>query len=286
MADKEFHVDFMGVGSGKCGSTWIYENIIRHPEVCDKNLKELNYFSDLYTEHDFGWYEKQFANCDHCHIKGEFSVTYLAHPDAPKRIKKHFPEIKIIAIVRDPVKRAHSNYLHSIRKGDIHPSTKFADYIENEDNLAPGRYYEYFKNFYAEFPAEQIYVIVLEEFVQDAAAGLRDIFQFLGVKDTEFLPENYGKRSNEAKNYRFLLLENILVKTYRWLSRRGYTRFVKWVLDSGVATVLRRFNASRSAPPQIDDVSKAKLVEYFRSYNADFEKVLGRNIQVWSDKDL
>ena len=53
--------------------------------------------------------------------------------------------MKIIAIVRDPVKRAHSNYLHSIRKGDIHPSVKFADYIQDEDNLAPGRYYEYLK---------------------------------------------------------------------------------------------------------------------------------------------
>lgn len=286
MNNEAFKVDFIGIGSGKCGSTWIYENIVRHPEVCDKNLKELNYFSDLYTEHDFSWYQRQFGNCKDCTIKGEFSVTYLANPEAPKRIKRHFPDAKLIAIVRDPVKRAYSNYLHSIRKGDISPSTKFADYIQDEDNLASGRYYEYLKNFYAEFAVDQICVIVLEEFVQDAAAGLREIYAFLGVKDPYFLPANYAQRSNEAKNYRFLLLENILVKSYRWLSRRGFTRLVKWVLDSGVASLLRTINASGSAPPQIDEASKAVLTEYFQPYNSEFEKVLGRPIQVWSDKVL
>tara|TARA_B110000879_G_scaffold178326_1_gene233496 strand:+ start:260 stop:469 length:210 start_codon:yes stop_codon:yes gene_type:complete len=39
MSDATFNIDFIGIGSGKCGSTWIYENIVRHPEVCDKNLK-------------------------------------------------------------------------------------------------------------------------------------------------------------------------------------------------------------------------------------------------------
>ena len=126
---------------------------------------------------------------------------------------------------------------------------------------------------------------MLEEFKKNAGEELRDIYQFLDVKDVDFLPENYTNRSNEAKNYRFLLLENVLVKSYRWLSRRGYTRFVKWVLNSGVATILRRINASRFAPSQIDEASRAKLENYFRSYNVEFEKILGRDIQVWSGKD-
>ncbi|RDV27496.1 sulfotransferase [Alteromonas aestuariivivens] len=282
MQTAPFTVDFIGIGSGKCGSTWIYENIVKHPEISDVNLKELNYFSDLYPEHDFSWYQSQFGTKDDGLIKGEFSVTYLAHPEAPKRIKKHFPNAKLIAIVRNPVKRAFSNYLHSIRKGDISPSLSFSDYIKDEDNLAPGRYHEYLKNFYDVFPKEQILVIVLEEFLRDIPTGMRQIYQHIGVKDIDYLPEGYNIPSNEAKNYRFLLLENVLVQSYRWLSRRGYTRFVKWVVDSGIAKVLRRFNDSQQRPPSIDDVSKQKLATYFEYHNQEFEKLVGRNTKVWS----
>lgn len=275
-------MEFMGIGSGKCGSTWIYENIVAHPEICDKNLKELNYFSDLYTEQSFDWYESQFCKCSGEQLKGEFSVTYLASPEAPKRIKQHFPDVKLLAIVRNPVKRAFSNYLHSIRKGDIRADLPFGDYIKDEDNLAPGRYHEYLANFYREFDSSQMLVIVLEEFLQDIPKGMKDIYQHIGVKDVDFLPENYATPSNEAKNYRFLFLENILVRSYRWLSRHGYTRFVKWVVDSGVAKVLRRVNDSQDAPPAIDDTSKAELQHYFLPHNKKFEQLIGRQVNVWS----
>jgi len=282
MGDKEFTMDFIGIGSGKCGSTWIYDNIVAHPEVCNKNLKELNYFSDLYPEHEFSWYESQFCKCQGDELKGEFSVTYLANADAPKRIKKHFPNVKLIAIVRNPVKRAFSNYLHSIRKGDVRADLPFAEYIRDEDNLAPGRYHEYLANFYQEFPKEQILVIVLEEFLQDIPAGMKQIYQHIGVKDIDFLPENYRQKNNEARNYRFLLLENALVRSYLWLSRKGYTRLVKWVIDSGVATVLRRINDSQTAPPKIDAQSQAFLNSYFMPHNKAFEHLIGRSVDKWS----
>lgn len=282
MNNTPFKVDFIGIGSGKCGSTWIYENIVKHPEICSKNLKELNYFSDLYPEHNFEWYQSQFGKKDDGLLKGEFSVTYLAHPEAPARIKKHFPAARLIAIVRNPVKRAFSNYLHSIRKGDISPSLSFSEYIKDEDNLAPGRYHEYLKNFYSVFPKEQILVIVLEDFLKDIPAGMRQIYQHIGVKDVDYLPEGYNVPSNEAKNYRFLLLENVLVQSYRWLSRRGYTRFVKWVVDSGVAKVLRRVNDSKERPPSIDEKSRKQLIEYFETHNKEFERLVGVKPKAWS----
>ena len=282
MGDDQFKVEFIGIGSGKCGSTWIYENIVKHPEVYDKNLKELNYFSDLYTEHDFSWYRSQFGKCDSDQLKGEFSVTYLASDDAPTRIKKHFPDARLLVIVRNPAKRAFSNYLHSIRKGDISAELPFSEYIENEDNLSPGRYHEYLKNFYDVFSSDQIHVIVLEEFVKDIPAGMRRIYDHIGVKDIDYLPNDYAKPSNEAKNYRFLFLENILVKSYRWLSRKGYTKFVKWVVDSGIATVLRRINDSKNPPPVIDKTSHEKLAQYFHVHNKKLEGLIGRSITIWS----
>lgn len=278
---QAFKVDFIGIGSGKCGSTWLHDNLAKHPEICDTNLKELNYFSDLYDEHPLSWYASQFAGCGQGLLKGEFSVTYLAHPDAPQRILRHFPRARLLAIVRDPVQRTFSNYLHAQRKGDIPASMPFDLYIQDENHLAPARYAEHLARWYAVFPRSQIQVVVLEEFLADQLAGYRRIFEFIGVSDPGFVPPGYDQRSNEARSYRFLLVENMLVRTYRWLSRRGYTRLVKRILDSGVGAAVRRLNASAAPPPRIDPASRQRLIAYFRAHNAALSALLQRDLACW-----
>jgi len=278
MSSSDFKVDFIGIGSGKCGSTWFYDNLVKHPEICDTNLKELNYFSDLYDEHPFRWYESQFAGCDGCPFKGEFSVTYLGHPLAAARIRAHFPDAKIIALVRDPVKRTFSNYLHSVRKGDIGDSLAFARYMDDEQNLKSGLYFDQLKVFFDTFPREQILVIVLEEFLKDVPAGYRQVYDFLGVEDRTFLPPAWDRPQNEARSYRFLWIENILVKTYYMLSRHGYTRIVKRILDTGIGERIRRLNSGDRPLPSLDEPSRQRLRTYFGTANRQLSELLGRSL--------
>lgn len=275
-----FKVDFIGIGSGKCGSTWLYGNLIKHPQICANNLKELNYFSDLYEEHSLEWYMRQFGPCQENQLRGEFSVTYLAHPAAPVRIRRHFPDVKLLAIIRDPVRRTFSNYLHSIRKGDVSPRVSFAEYISHEPALAPARYYDHLVRWLAIFPREHLRIILLEEFLQDQRAGYRELFAFLGI-DPEFVPPGLGEQRNEARTYRFLWIETVLVRTYRWLSRRGHTRLVKRVLDSGATELIRRLNATGAARPELDAESRARLLAYYRPHNARLARCLGRDLSLW-----
>jgi hypothetical protein len=281
MSKNRIKVDFIGIGSGKSGSTWLYDNIVKHPEICDRNLKELNYFSDLYDEHPVEWYESQFKSCGPHLLKGEFSVTYIMHPDAAARIQAHFPDVKLLAIVRDPVKRTFSNYLHSLRKGDIVKSLSFSEFIDDEENLKPARYADALAEYYARFPREQILVLVLEEFLRDPRAGYREVFSFLGVKDVRFLPPDHEARRNEARAYRYLWIENLLVRAYRWLSRKGYTRLVKRIVDSGVGNIVRRLNASDAALPELDATSQQRLREYYRPFNRRLADLLGRDLSAW-----
>lgn len=280
----QFKVNFIGIGSGKCGSTWLYDNLVKHPQICDSNLKELNYFSDLYEEHPPSWYAGQYASCSGELLKGEFSVTYLAHPLAAARIKNDFPDARLLAIVRDPVQRTFSNYLHSQRKGDIKPDLTFEAYIRSAVNLAPARYVEHFERWFETFPAEQIHVVVLEEFLRDQLSGYRDIYRFIGASPIDFVPPGYDERSNEARSYRFLLIENVMVRTYRWLSRRGYTRLVKGVLDSGVGTLVRKLNGSDAPPPRIDEASREYLEGYFRPFNQRLSDLLKRDLSCWEQR--
>ena len=276
-----FKVDFIGIGSGKCGSTWLYDNLVKHPEICDRNLKELNYFSDLYEQHSIDWYESQFADCATNVKKGEFSVTYISHPEAAGRIKQHYPEVKLLAIVRNPVKRAFSNYLHSIRKGDIPVDLAFRDYIEDESRLVPGHFAKHLQRFYDCFDTQQIRVIITEEFVRNPLQGYQDIYRYIGVQDIGFVPPDYDKRRNVAKSYRFLWLENVLVRSYRGLSRRGYTRLVKRITESGIANRLRDFNRDNRPVPEIDAESQQLLLDYYRPYNKQLEDLLGIDLSVW-----
>lgn len=282
--NSTFKLDYIGIGSGKCGSTWLYENLVQHPDFCDTNLKELNYFSDLYDEHPFSWYTSQFSGCHSGMIKGEFSVTYLSHPLAARRIKQHFPDIKVIAIIRNPTDRTYSNYLHSLRKGDITESTSFADYITNPENLAPAQYYDHFRSWYSTFDRNNILVLVMEEFTKDPDSGYKSIYDFIGCNNRDFLPKNSLKRRNEARFYKHLWIENILVRTYRWLSRRGHTKLVRLITDTKIANIIRNLNKDDKEPPTIDSRSREVLAQHFKPYNDRLSELLQRDLSLWDAK--
>lgn len=279
---KSSIVDFIGVGSGKCGSTWFFENVIQHPEIYDGNPKEINYFSDLFTQHSPKWYDNQFKGCtDDSLLKGEFSVTYMYHPESAIRIKENCPDAKIIAIVRDPIYRTFSDYLHAQRKGDIAPSLPFSEYIKDEKKLEFGCYTQYLKQFFDNFPADQIKVIVLEDFNENYGKGFREVFEFLGLKDVDFIPPGVEERRNQARSYRFIKLENLLVQTYRMLAKAGFTRLTETVKRSGIPELFRKFNTSKKPLPEIDDASKDMLKQYFATEKKFVSELTGSSLSAW-----
>ncbi|MBR9792363.1 MAG: sulfotransferase domain-containing protein [Gammaproteobacteria bacterium] len=281
MSQEQFKVDFIGVGSGKCGSTWLYENVIQHPEVFDGNPKEIHYFGDLYEQQDFNWYKDLFAGSEG-KIKGEFSISYMYHPQAAERIHKHFPDAKIIAMVRDPVERTYSDYQHFIRKGDVSRDYPFSEYIRDQEKLKFGYYTDYLAPFYEHFPKENILVLVLEEMQHDLAACYKQIFEFIGVKDTNFLPEGVEEKRNQGVNYRFLKLENVLVRTYRFMVKRGLTGFAERLKRSGLAQLVRKMNAKSEPLPEMDSASRQQLVDYYAEEQTRLAQLLGRDTQIWN----
>ncbi|MCP4862881.1 MAG: sulfotransferase [Alteromonadaceae bacterium TMED7] len=281
MSREQFKVDFIGVGSGKCGSTWLYENVIQHPEVFDGNPKEIHYFGDLYEQQDFNWYKDLFAGSEG-KIKGEFSISYMYHPKAAERIHKHFPDAKIIAMVRDPVERTYSDYQHFIRKGDVSRDYPFSEYIRDQDKLKFGYYTDYLAPFYEHFPKENILVLVLEEMQHDLAACYKQIFEFIGVNNTNFLPEGVEEKRNQGVNYRFLKLENVLVRTYRFMVKRGLTGFAERLKRSGLAQLVRKMNAKSEPLPEMDSASRQQLVDYFAEEQTRLAQLLGRDTQIWN----
>ena len=107
---------FLGLGTQKGGTTTLQRLLERHPQVWLSPTKELQFFS-LHYARGLAWYEEQFAPAGPQQRCGDITPYYLFHPQAPRRIATHLPEVNWIVLLRDPVERCLSQYFHSRRLG-------------------------------------------------------------------------------------------------------------------------------------------------------------------------
>ena len=182
--------DFLGIGAAKSGTTMLDQLLREHPDVfLPEVLKEAHFF-DRHFERGQGWYEGLFAPAG-SRVCGEISPAYLYEPEVPGRIASLLPEVKLFAIVRDPVERAFSNYKYAVSQfGEKRPFGRFMR--ENPAVVGKGRYAEQLGRYTEWFPREQLLVLVLEEFQEEPARGAAALFDFLGV-DASFVPASLGK---------------------------------------------------------------------------------------------
>ncbi len=102
------------IGTQKCGTSSLHHYLDQHPDVFMSETKELDFFVDsLNWKNGLDWYESQFS--DNATIRGESSPSYTMHPNftgVAKRMHSIVPDARLIYIVRDPVDRVVSHYLH------------------------------------------------------------------------------------------------------------------------------------------------------------------------------
>ncbi|MBA2713836.1 MAG: sulfotransferase, partial [Rubrobacteraceae bacterium] len=207
--------NFLIIGAMKAGTTALYSYLEQHPEVYMSPVKEPNFFCFEGETLDFRAPQDQegINRTSVTHIDdyralfrgvrgeaavGEASHWYLYHPKAPERIRRHVPDARLIAVLRDPVERAYSQFLHFVRDGQ-EPLTVFAQALGEEerrmrDHWAFGRYasrgfyYSQLRRYYDLFDRSRIKVYLYEDLKADAPALLQDTFRFLEV-DPTFVPE-------------------------------------------------------------------------------------------------
>ena len=129
---------FILVGAPKCGTTSVHAMLSEHPDVYIPEY-EIFFFDvdDVITHPDFfvrrkgmsfhdyecdfeaylAWYRSLFSGAEPGQLIGEDSTTYLYSPDVPRRIADLLPDVRLVALLRDPVERAYSQYWHNVRAG-------------------------------------------------------------------------------------------------------------------------------------------------------------------------
>ena len=205
--------DFFLMGAPKCGTSALHAALARHPGLFLCEPKEPKFFltdgpppssgggpGDVPTWAEHVWrradYEALFAAASATALCGESTVFYLYDRDAQARIRKLLPDARLVAVLRDPAERAHSNWVH-LRDAGLEPEADFATALDREPGriaagwahfwhyAAQGRYGEQLDHLFGLFPREQVLLLRYRELRDDPAATLDRVCHFLGVAEGE-----------------------------------------------------------------------------------------------------
>ncbi|MCA9363867.1 sulfotransferase domain-containing protein [Candidatus Kaiserbacteria bacterium] len=268
-------VDFIGLGAQKSGTSWVYACLYEHPEVCAP-VKELHFFSRERFSNGKDWYESHFRRCAPEKRSGEFSTSYLYSPEAPARIKEYYPNAKLIAILRNPITRAYSQYRNAIKAGEVSKGTSFETYREQEPScIEQGRYVEQLERYYRYFSKEQILVCLYEDIDADKLAFIQSIYRFLDV-DATFVPTMLYTRVNTARTPRVVWVDRLMHRTAEFLRRIGLDALVFFVKKSGVTDTIRNINTG--AGPKEGPSASQDLKGYFRDDVIRLSALIGRDL--------
>jgi len=202
--NNDFTIDFIGVGDQKAASTWIFECLKEHPEICGSSKKETSFFrSKKYKQEGLDYYKKFFKHCSKDKLKGEFTAHYFNDEKAMERIYHHFPEVKLIISLRNPVERTYSHFkLRRNKKEIISTYEDSWKAIKKEDNLIEwGKYGKYLEKWLKLFPQENFKFIFYEDIKSCPIETMKELYSFLEVKK-DFTPPSGKEKKNASGGMR------------------------------------------------------------------------------------
>lgn len=187
--------DFLVIGTAKAGTTSLYRYLGRHPGIFTSEEKEPNFFSlgldEVEGDPDGveaaeARYQARFEGAGD-RVAGEFSTTYLPHPEAPERIRARAPEARIVGSLRDPVQRAYSNYWMHVAAGwqDRSFHEAVVAELEGEETehnyVAAGRYGTHVGRYLDRFDEEATLFFTTADLGEDTRGIVRRVVEHVGA---------------------------------------------------------------------------------------------------------
>jgi hypothetical protein len=185
--------DFLIIGGKKCGTTSLYFLLAQHPLVDPAAKKELHFFN-RHFDAGIEWYRRCFLTPrwkdGRRSITGEATPEYLTHPSAPKRAVEVIPQVRLIALLRNPVDRAYSDYQQAVRGGresrTFEEAMEYANLADAPRNyLSKSIYVDQLKRWSTFFSEEQLLVLKSEDFFEHPQQTLKAVLDFLELPDWE-----------------------------------------------------------------------------------------------------
>jgi hypothetical protein len=286
--------NFLIIGAMKSGTTALYYYLEQHPEIYMSPVKEPNFFSSQEQENaadavtNIGTYQHLFRGGSGKKAIGEASHSYLYEPRAAAEIRRYIPEAKLIAILRNPIDRAYSHFLHMVRSG-TEPLDDFAQALREEevgihkertfqDYIGRGLYYNQLKRYFGTFPQEQVRVYLYEDLSGAPISTVQDAFRFLKVDDS-FVPDVSLRRNvsgyPKVKTFDRLLRSQSRVKHALkiYLPAR-----LRWRLSRNFDDLKTR---NLVGSPPIQPEVRRQLIEVYREDILKVQELIHRDLSGW-----
>ena len=291
--------DFLIIGAYKCGTTSLVEYLGQHSQIFLPWLQEPNYFayptdvvsSSRKPEVDWGsvyrrhrartleQYLALFEAAPPAAVVGECSPEYMRSPHAHRRIAETLPGVKLLALLRNPLDRAYSDYQAFVR--DSIERESFEQAVRRPYGTEPGHQYvatgfygQQLAPYFAAFPREQIKVLLMDDLQADGARLLREVCAWLGVESSDWLPDLSTTRNVSGRPGNVVVSSAYRLRRYLrpwlkplvpdWVQRRA---------DGLLATGLHRETMS----PR----TRQELVEVYRDDVHLLERLIDRDLSAW-----
>lgn len=299
--------DFLIIGAPKAGSTALHAALAQHPHLFLSDPKEPKYFlcddappdpahqrgpGDAHSAQEWVWrraaYERLFDPDTQGRLRGESTPFYLWDTAAHARMRRVVPEARLIAVIRDPVDRAYSNWAHLWCDGleDV-PDPIAACRLESERiaaGYAPfwrylelGRYGEQLTRLLQVYPREQVYVLRYRRLLDEPAVALDEIARFLGVSTglVDLVP-----RSNVSHWVEDTPINRVLARTVRVGAAAG-AHLPPGVWRSVEARLLSVLHRGHGHRPRLTPDQRAALLPYFEDDIATLAGITGDDYADW-----
>ncbi len=291
--------NFLIIGAAKSGTTSLYRYLGEHPEIYVSPKKEPRFFAvlsdfekivgddpaqkQLWSDSVTSWeeYAELFEGVQKEKAIGEASPIYLWSDEAPKNIKRYLPEIKLIAILRHPVDRAFSHYLHNLKIG-LEKNSSFEAALADDkqrhyaEYIPQGMYFTLLSRYFDLFSAEQIKVLMYFDLLSDPENLMRTIFQFLEVDDS--FTANCHMVHNASGFFRSKTLERLVNNR---VSQKMLQITLSASLKDKVDDFIRRKNIIK---PKIPTKTAHRLQNLFLEEIHALQGLIGRDLTVWLEK--
>ncbi len=269
--------NFLVIGAMKAGTTTLHAWLAQHPDIGMSTIKETNYFVSSRTDHDPAWYARHFDG--RARFRAESSTSYTKFPQrpgVPERIHTLIPDARLVYVLRDPIDRTVSHYLHAVQRGRERRSLGEALAVL-DDNLYvdPSRYHLQLEQYWPLYPPSRILVMTAEELHRDPQATLERVTTFLGARpfrfDTERLENVSDRRGQDTAVGR-------VIESYR-------AKRVGRYLPRTAVRLAKRMNARLSRRidrPVLDATTRARLGDYLAADVSRLREATGQSFGDWS----
>jgi hypothetical protein len=262
------------IGAPKAGTTAFAGWLAQHPQAFLSEEKELYFFDDHWSR-GLGWYEDQFAIAPEGALCGEATPSYLYSDPALTRIRATVPEVRLMAIIREPAQRAWSQYMYVRQLGeerrDFGPAVDAE--LSDPDHLpwphrvpgyvGGGLYAERIRTVQSLYGRDALLVLFHDELVADPLGTYASACAHIGL-DPSFVPEL--RRENPTYDVRSIRVQRALWKLWRQPPTRELARR------------LARLNRKPGAYSPIPLDMSRRLRSFYRHDAVALEETLGRKL--------